>query len=225
MPALPMTRTAFLAGFVALGLIAGAPAAHAQSQQRNSDAERYVQENANGALRTLGDRSLSGSQRRQTFDRLMSEFADMPRIANFVLGRYSSQLRSDPTLRTEWTRAFQDYSIAVYEDRLENFGGGTIRVTGSTERVAGRDVIVTTQLQPRGAARPMNVQWRLLRSGTVWKVVDVSLLLEGNQIWLAQQQQRDFLAALDRNNGDIRALMSELRTTTASMRERIMARS
>jgi phospholipid transport system substrate-binding protein len=221
--ALPMTRTAFLAGFVALGLIAGAP--DALAQQRNSDAERYVQENATSALRTLGDRSLSGSQRRQTFDRLMSQFADMPRIANFVLGRYSSQLRSDATLRTEWTRAFQDYSIAVYEDRLENFGGGTIRVTGSTERVAGRDVIVTTQLQPRGNARPMNVQWRLLRSGNAWKVVDVSLLLEGNQIWLAQQQQRDFLAALDRNNGDIRALMSELRTTTASMRERIMARS
>ena len=184
MPALPMTRTAFLAGFVALGLIAGAP--EALAQQRNSDAENYVQENATGALRTLGDRSLSASQRRQTFDRLMSQFADMPRIANFVLGRYSSQLRSDATLRTEWTRAFQDYSIAVYEDRLANFGGGAIRVTGSTERIAGRDVIVTTQLQPRGAARPMNVQWRLLRSGNAWKVVDVSLLLDGNQIWLAQ---------------------------------------
>jgi ABC-type transporter MlaC component len=69
------------------------------------------------------------------------------------------------------------------------------------------------------------VQWRLLRSGDAWKVVDVSLILEGNQIWLAQQQQRDFLAQLDRNNGNIRSLMTELRTVTASMRERITARS
>jgi phospholipid transport system substrate-binding protein len=221
-PALPITRSAFLAGIVALGLVAGAPEALAQT--RNTDAERYVQENATAALSTLGNRSMSATQRRQTFNRLMSEFADMPRIANFVLGRYSSQLRSDASLRTEWTRTFQEYSIAVYEDRLETFNGSAIRVIGSTERVAGRDVIVNTQLTPR-SGRPQTVQWRLLRSGDAWKVVDVSLILEGNQIWLAQQQQRDFLAQLDRNNGNIRSLMTELRTVTASMRERITARS
>jgi len=219
----PITRAAFLAGLTGVGVVAFAPAAHAT---RNSDAESYVQENAASALRTLGDRTISASQRRQTFDRLMQQFADMPRIANFVLGRYSAQLRSDTALRTEWTRAFQDYAIAVYEDRLERFSGSAVRVTGSTERVAGRDVIVNTEIQPRnGGGRPMTVQWRLLRSANAWKVVDVSLLLDGNQIWLAQQQQRDFLAQLDANNGDIRALMSEIRTVTASMRQRIMARS
>jgi phospholipid transport system substrate-binding protein len=204
-------------------MLAAAPAAHAA---RNTDAESYVQENAASALRTLGNRNLSTSQRRQTFDRLMAEFADMPRIANFVLGRYSAQLRSDPDLRAEWTRTFQDYAIAVYEDRLQRVSGSAVRVTDSVERVAGRDVIVTSVLTPADGGRPMTVQWRLLRTGNVWKVVDVSLLLEGNnQIWLAQQQQRDFLAQLDRNNGDIRALMTNLRSVTASMRERIMARS
>jgi len=208
---------------VGLGLVAVAPSAHAA---RNADAERYVQENASSALGTLGNRSLSGTQRRETFNRLMSQFADMPRIANYVLGRYSSQLRADATLRSDWTATFREYSIAVYEDRLDRFSGSAIRVTGSTERVAGRDVIVNSEIQPRGAnQRPTLVQWRLLRTGNAWKVVDVSLLIEGNQIWLAQQQQRDFLAQLDSNNGDIRALMGELRTVTASMRQRIMARS
>lgn len=223
MTARTMTRAAILTGIVGVWLVASAPPAIAA---RNNDAERYVQENAAAALRTLGDRSVSASQRRQTFDRLMTQFADMPRIANYVLGRYSAQLRADPTLRGEWTRAFQDYAIAVYEDRLERFSGGVVRVTGSTERIAGRDVIVNSEIQPRTASeRPVQVQWRLLRSGNVWKVVDVSLLVDGNQIWLAQQQQRDFLAQLDRNNGDIRALMSEVRTITASMRQRILARS
>jgi phospholipid transport system substrate-binding protein len=222
-PARPITRTAFLAGLAGAGLFAAAPAAHAA---RNSEAERYVQENASSALRTLGDRAVSAAQRRQTFNALMAQFADMPRIANYVLGRYSGQLRADPALRAEWTRAFQDYSIAIYEDRLERFSGSAIRVTGSTERIAGRDVIVTSEIQPRTAGdRPMIVQWRLLRSGSAWNVVDVSLLLDGNQIWLAQQQQRDFLAQLDANNGDIRGLMGELRTLTASMRQRVMARS
>jgi phospholipid transport system substrate-binding protein len=217
----PITRATFFAGMLGLGLLVAAPDAHAA---RNADAENYVQENATAALRTLSDTAVGTPQRRTQFDQLMARFADMPRISSFVLGRYGAQLRSDAALRTDWNRTFQEYSIAVYEDRLGRFNGATIRVTDSTERVAGRDVIVTTEMQPRGA-RPQTVQWRLLRSGNVWKVVDVSLLIEGNQIWLAQQQQRDFLAQLDRNNGDIRALMTDIRQLTASLRQRVLARN
>lgn len=216
------TRASFLAALVTASVLAVAPSAHAA---RNADAERYVQENANAALRTLGDRSLSTAQRRQTFDQLMARFADMPRIANFVLGRYGAQLRADPALRSEWMRTFQDYSIAVYEARLDAYTGTAIRVTDSVERVPGRDVIVASEMQPRAGGRPLPVQWRLLRSGNVWKVVDVSLIFEGNQIWLAQQQQSEFLAVLGRNNGDIRALMVDLRQMTASMRQQVVARS
>lgn len=64
------------------------------------------------------------------------------------------------------------------------------------------------------------MQWRILKQGNVWKVVDVSLVLEGNEIWLAQQQQRDFLAALEQNNGNIRALITTVRQSTASLRQR-----
>ena len=60
---------------------------------------------------------------------------------------------------------------------------------------------------------------------TVAQVVDVSLVYEGNEVWLAQQQQRDFLAALDRNRGDIRALIREINTMTSQMRSRILARN
>jgi ABC-type transporter MlaC component len=155
----------------------------------------------------------------------MAQFSDMPRIANFVLGRYGAQLRADAALRNEWNTTFREYSIAVYEDRLESYSGSAIRVTDSVERVAGRDVIVSSEITPRNGGRALPVQWRMLRSTNGWKVVDVSLLLEGNQIWLAQQQQNEFLAVLGRNNGDIRALMTNLRQLTASMRQRILARS
>jgi phospholipid transport system substrate-binding protein len=216
-----LTRTAFLAGAFSLGALATAPVAFAA---RNAEAERYVEANAREALRTLGDRSVSGSERQQTFHALMAQFADMPRLAVWVLGRYGTQLRADPTLRAQWTEAFQDYAIAVYESSLARYSGGTIQVTNSIENVPGRDIVVVSQLSPSGQPRPLPVQWRLLRSADGWKVMDVSLILNGdNQIWLAQQQQRDFLAALDRNGGDVRALMSQVRSQTASMRSRVMA--
>ncbi len=213
-----LTRATFLAALVGASALAVAPAHGA----RNADAEQYVQENASAALRTLGDRSMSVAQRRQTFNSLMARFADMPRIANFVLGRYGAQLRADPALRSEWMRTFQDYSIAVYEARLDSYNGSVIRVTDSIERVPGRDIIVISEIQPRTGGSPLPLQWRLLRSGDVWKVVDVSLIFDGNQIWLAQQQQSEFLAVLGRNNGDIRLLMGDLRQLTASMRQRVV---
>jgi ABC-type transporter MlaC component len=216
------TRAAFVATLMSAGMLAAAPAAHAA---RNADAEQYVQTNAQAALSSLANMNVTRTQRQQTFNTLMSRFADMPRIANFVLGRYGATLRSDAALRSEWTRAFQEYSIAVYEAQLEQYSTSTLRVVNSVERVAGRDVIVVSEMTPRGSSRPLRVQWRMLRSaeGGAWKVVDVSLVNDGTEIWLAQQQQRDFLAALDRNNGDIRALMTTVQGQTASMRQRVLA--
>jgi len=196
-------------------LFAAAPQAFAS---RNSDAEQYVQTSATGALQTLGNRAVSATQREATFNQLMAQFADMPRIANYVLGRYGAALRADPQLRADWNRTFQEYSITVYQEQLSNYSGSIIRVTGSIERVAGSDVIVMSEMTQRGSSHPTPVQWRLLRSGPVWKVVDVSLVVDGNEIWLAQQQQRDFLAELDRNHGDVRALINDVQAMTTRMR-------
>lgn len=217
------TRAAFLTAIVSAGALAAAPAAQAA---RSPEAEGYVQENAAEALRTLGDRNVPPSQRRQTFEALMARFADMPRIAVWVLGRYGAQLRADAALRSEWTRTFQEYAIAVYESKLGRYSGGQIRVTGSIENIPGRDIIVSSQLAPMGQTQWLPVQWRLLRSDGAWKVTDVSVVFEGgNQIWLAQQQRLEFLAALDRNNGDIRALMTLIRAQTTMLRNRVVARN
>ena len=222
MNARSLTRAAFLATMTGAMLMAAAPAAFAA---RNPDAEQYVQHSASGALQTLANRAVSSSTREATFQQLMAEFADMPRIANYVLGRYGAALRSDPQLRSDWNRTFQEYSIAVYQDQLNNYSGSVIRVTSSVERVPGTDVIVISEMTQHGQSRPTPVQWRLLRSGNVWKVVDVSLVIDGNEIWLAQQQQRDFLAALDRSHGNIRGLITDVQAMSARMRARSMARN
>lgn len=214
-----LTRAAFIAGMLGLSATVATPAMAA----RNTAAEQYVQQNGTAALRALGDTSVSPAQRRQTFNTLMARFADMPRISTFVLGRYGAQLRADATLRADWQRTFQDYAIAVYEDRLTNYSGSTITVTNSTE--TGADVIVQSTIAPRAGGRALPVQWRLRRNAEVWKVVDVSLVLDGTPVWLAVQQQGEFLAQLDRSRGDIRALMTMVRQQTAAMRERTLARN
>lgn len=210
-----VTRASVLSALVGGAFLIAAPAAHAT---RNEGAEAYVQTNASAVLQSLA--SASASERQRQFTTLMNRFADVPRIANFVLGRYGPQLQADAALRREWITTFQAYALAVYQDQLDRYRGTNLRVTGSIERVPGRDVIVRSEMAPRGSGRPLPVQWRILRSGEAWRVVDVSLVLDGNEIWLAQQQQRDFLAQLDRTRGDLRALIASVRQTTASLQQR-----
>lgn len=213
----PVTRATFLSGLFGLGALAVAPNAHAA---RNSDAESYVQANATAALAALADNN--ATQRRQQFQRLMTQFADMDRIATYMVGRYSPALRADADLRREWRAAFQDFAIATYESQFQNLSGGAVRVTGSEERVAGRDVIVASEVRPpRGSTMP--VQWRVLRSDAGWKVMDIAVGRDA--VWLGQIQQRQFLAQLDDNNGNVRALINDLRGRTTAMRERPSVRS
>lgn len=214
-----MTRTAFLAALASVAALAAAPPAHAA---RNAEAELYVQEHASEAFAALGDNSLSATQKQQTFNRLVAQFSDMPRIAIWVLGRYAAQLRGDPTLRSEWTETFQTFAITSYEYQLNRFSGSVLRVVGSTELTPNQTVDVTSEITPRGQTRPVTVRWRINRSGQGWKVFDIQLVTaNGDAIWLGQLQQQEFLAQLGRNGGDIRALLRSIQTQTASMRERM----
>ncbi len=215
-----ISRISFIAAMVGMLGLAFAPAAHAA---RNADAEQYVQTNATAALASLSHRGSSPEARQLEFGRLMTIFADVPRIANFVLGRYSPQLRANPQLRDQWSDTFRTYAMAVYEDQLDQYSAESFRVTGSIERIPGRDVVVQSQIVQNGRRLP--VQWRILRNGAGWKVVDIALVLDGNEVWLAQQQQADFLAQLDRNRGDIAGLIAQVRQQTQVMRARIRARA
>jgi len=213
----PVTRAAFLTGLVGLGALAVAPEAHAA---RNADAENYVQQNATAALAALGNTSISSAQRQQQFHRLMSQFADMDRIATYVVGRYSGALRADPALRRDWFAAFQDFAIATYEDRFEAMDGATVTVVNS--EVGPREVVVHSRLRPP-QGDVMLVQWRVLRVDNAWKVWDVGV--GPDVVWLAQIQQRQFLSQLDTNRGNIRALIADVRQRTETMRRRVLARS
>jgi len=217
-----LTRGAFLALFAGAALMAAAPAAEAR---RNESAEQYVQTNATEALRTLSNREISAAQREREFAALMSRFSNVNDIAGRVLGPYGRQVFADPALRDEWINAFRDYMFATYEYRLDRYRGNAIRVVDSNEIVPNQRVEVLSEIVPRGATRPLPVRWRLARSGNGWKVVDVSLVLEGGEFWLGEQQRQEFLAFLERNGRNVRTLIANVRELTASMRERTLARN
>lgn len=213
------TRRSFAAAALFAAALAPA-AAHA-----DVSAEQYVARQGNAALATLSNRTLNPTARQTQFRALMLQLADINAISNYVLGPNAARrLRAEPALNAEWQAAFVDYCVAVYEDQLDQFRGNEMKVVKSTDRVPGRDVVVETTIVPRGRTAPMTVEWRLLKRGADWKVVDASLVIEDSRIWLAQQQRTEFQTVLG-TRADVPALIQRIRTQTATMRTRIAART
>lgn len=219
-----ISRRLFSSFAAAAAAVAVTLAVAPTSSAADPAAEQYVAQNANMAISTLSDRALTAADRQARFRTLMQRFADVPSISNFVLGANAAgQLRANPALNREWQAVFMDYSVAVYEDQLDQFRGNEVKVIGSVERIPGRDVVVKSTITPRGASQSMPVQWRIVKRGEAWKVVDVSLVLDRNEVWLAQRQQRDFANILGAR-GDVRALITAVRQQTTDMRSRIATR-
>lgn len=209
----------FLAAFAFLFTAWGAAPALADTA-----AEQFVAQRGNAALASLGAPGQTAASRQAQFRALFLQLADLQQISSFVLGPNAARkLRSDPALNAQWQAAFIDYATAVYEDQLDQFRGSELKVTGSVDRVPGRDVIVRSTIA-RSGSKPAMVEWRVLKRGDEWKAVDASLVIQDSRIWLAQRQKQDFEPVLGAN-ANIPALITLIRQQTATMRARIMARS
>lgn len=218
-------RRTFGRALVATALLAASFVAAPAKAFADPAAEQYVAVNGNAAIASLNERGVNAAVRQTKFRSLFLQLADLPSISAYVLGPNGARrLRADPALNTQWQAAFVDYCVAVYEDQLDQFRGNEMRVTGSTDRVPGSDVVVKTMITPHGSSTPMLVEWRVVKRGAGWKTVDASLVIGDSRIWLAQQQKIDFQSTLG-TTADVPALIALIQRQTATMRSRIAARA
>ncbi len=194
-------KTLLAAVGVALSAIA-APAM-AQSGARDPGAEAFVQAKAQRVISVLANKSMSEAQKKQVFHQAVDELADVPRITNFVLGKYARTIT--PEQRARFTPVFRTYAENVYQSRISDYRGEQLKVTGSVVRKPG-DVIVNTVVAGGQLSQPVPVSWRVLGGGANWKVVDVQF----KGIWLAITQQQDFVSTIDNAGGNIDVLINQL---------------
>ena len=104
---------------------------------------------------------------------------------------------------------FRTYLQSVYQSRITQFQGDTLKVSGSTVRVPG-DVVVSSVVTGRRDTVP--VAWRVLGGGSAWKLVDVQI----SGVWLAITQRQDFVATIDNAGGNIDVLIAQLQRNARS---------
>ena len=191
-----------LTAAVGLGALSAAAPALAQSP-RDAGAEQFVQTKAQRVIGVLADKGQSVAQKKATFHTAIDELADVPKITNFVLGKYARTVTPDQ--RTRFAAAFRVYAENVYQNRIDDYHGETLKVTGSTVRKPG-DVIVNTAISGGQVGQPLPVSWRVMGGGSAWKVVDVQF----KGVWLAITQQQDFVSTIDNAGGNVDVLISQL---------------
>ncbi|MEO6340834.1 MAG: ABC transporter substrate-binding protein [Caulobacteraceae bacterium] len=193
----------------AIAPLALTPTAAVAQATRDAQAEAFVQAETTRGLAILNNSSLGTEGKKQAFRTFVDQIADVPRITSFVLGKYNRTIT--PEQRQAFNPVFREYANSVYETRLGEYRGETLKVTGSTVRRPG-DVIVTSQVTGGARREPAKVSWRVIQADGRWRVVDV----EVSGVWLAITQQQDFVSTMDNAKGDVNVLIGQLKRQSAA---------
>jgi len=179
---------------LAAGVLA-APVAQAASAK---DAEVFISDLANAALKDLSDK-LPEPELEKHFQALLDKNFDMPRISRFVLGRYWNSATDQE--KQDFQRLFEAYVVRAYSIRFSEYSGETVKVTGSRSESPENNVVASQILQPDGAP-PVRVDWIVRKNADEFRIADVSV--DGVSMVLTQKQE--FAAVIERNGGGVAAL-------------------
>jgi phospholipid transport system substrate-binding protein len=187
---------------LSLGLAASTPPAAA-----SADPAAMIREMGNRALEVLG-KNVAPSEREARFRELFDQDFDVPTIARFVLGRYWRL--ATPAQQQEFVRLFAKYTVLAYSNRLAEYSGETLRVTGS--RPDGDGSIVSSEIIRANGAPPTRVDWRLNWTDGAYKITDV--IVDG--ISMAVTQRSEFASVIQRHGGQVQGLLTLLRQKVQS---------
>jgi len=177
----------------------------ARPAEAAADPATVITNLGNQALQVLG-KNVGSEQRVARFRQLFTEDFDVPGIARFVLGRYWN-IATEPQ-QQEFVRLFTDYIALAYSNRLAEYSGETLRVTGT--RPAPDGSLVSSEIIRTNGAPPARVDWLLTQHDSAYKISDV--VVEG--ISMATTQRSEFASVIQRNGGQVQGLIKALRQKT-----------
>jgi phospholipid transport system substrate-binding protein len=141
-------------------------------------------------------------QKAAYFHQMLRQDFDLARISRFGLGPYWRVASENE--RQEFASLLEDHLVRFYGRRFAEYGGESLRVTGSRTDADG--VIVASQII-RQEGSPIAVEWRLGLSDGHYKISDV--IVDG--VSMALTQRSEFAAMIQRNGGQVAGLLTAMR--------------
>ncbi len=168
-------------------------------------------DDAAGFISDLGQRTVqilaskvSESERESKFRSIFDEGFDVPAISRFVLGGYWRT--ASETQRRDFIALFEAYVVHAYTVRFNDYGGEQLKVTAARPEGDDGSMVQSIIARPSGAP-PLKVDWRVAKTDKGFKIIDV--VVEG--VSMAVTQRQEFASVIQRNGGQIDALLKILR--------------
>jgi phospholipid transport system substrate-binding protein len=176
------------------------------------DAAGFISDLGQRTVRVLAAK-VSEGEREAQFRALFDEGFDVPAISRFVLGNYWRVATDEQ--RRAFVTLFEAYVVHAYAVRFNEYSGQQLKVTA--QRAEGEDsaLVQSVIAQPSGAP-PLRVDWRVGKTEKGYKINDV--VIEG--VSMAVTQRQEFSAVIQRNGGEIDALLKLLRAKTGAAQAR-----
>tara|TARA_Y100000768_G_C23706680_1_gene553865 strand:- start:240 stop:716 length:477 start_codon:yes stop_codon:yes gene_type:complete len=151
----------------------------------------------------LGNDQIDKDEKNDQFTNLVMSAIDLNLISQFVLSKTWKSATDDQKER--YISAFKTYFINSYANKLDQYSGEKIIVSGSDE--AGKYIIVDSDIIREGTdTLKINLKWRLLNKNGDIKIIDLNI--EGISLVIAQREE--FQSFLSNNEGDLEALISKI---------------
>jgi phospholipid transport system substrate-binding protein len=178
----------------------------APSSLAASDPASFVNDFASRALAAMRNGGTTPARQGQ-FRQLFCQYFDVEAWGRSALGLYWDHATAQQ--RQEFLKLYEDYVVSGYSAHLGALSGEGFEVLGSRPDKA--KITVASRIQINGAA-PIRVDWQLNSTKNGYKVTDV--IVDG--ISMATAQHSDLVSVIQRNNGQVSALLVALRKKNAS---------
>ncbi len=195
------------AGLLLTAALAAEPAGAAET------AVAFVRALGDTAIRELAPNDITPAQRETKFRELLRANFDLPRITRFTLGRYAR--RASEAEMAKFTTLYEELAVLTYAQMFGLYAGHSFKVTKQLGAPGDKYVMVVSELTDKNGALAARLDWQLLVETSRYAVVDIRV--EGVSMAIAQRD--DFTAFLDKNNGDMPALLKELAGKVKKLRD------
>jgi phospholipid transport system substrate-binding protein len=192
--------TGFLVGIAAAGAVPILPAAAQDAAAATGMLQRVGQQ-----IVEVVNTASGPDDKRIRLRPLLENNIDVDGIARFCLGRFWRQATADQ--QRDYVELFHAYLLNTIVSRLGELRGIAFATTTTTQRDG--DYLVGTIIN-RPNQRPANVQWVVAPVAGQPKVIDV--VAEGTSLRLTQRS--DYAAYIQRNGGNVDALIAAMRQQT-----------
>jgi phospholipid transport system substrate-binding protein len=163
----------------------------------------------------LGNRTLAilhetrpSSSRLGLFHALVVEKFDIPALAQFVAGGFW-QGATDAD-RHRFTNAFEKHVTDLFSDRFSRYSNQTFSIVGHRAQGDGTAIVSSRIVEPN-AAQGDQVDWRVAKTTSGFKITDVSV----SGLSVAQTKRAEFGSILVHSGGSIAALAAALESRSA----------